>query len=210
MIERKRIRPRTEQETSDQKGGIAQKKGPTGYKKPPEEYRFKPGESGNPGGRPKKLSNPKDDWRDALSEPTIVGKKKTTKLRAIVDGLVDNAPANPRVGMAVMAYAQKLFEDDNQYDSQVHVKSSDPLGAKLDALRTVLAAILKDHKQNADLASVAELVAFCFAVRDASGALVPAIPNVAGMAERMKTYEPYFQKEAGEDPSNAKKDEDNK
>jgi uncharacterized protein DUF5681 len=41
-----------------------------GYKRPPKEHQFRPGQSGNPGGRPKGARSFKSDLRDELSELT--------------------------------------------------------------------------------------------------------------------------------------------
>ncbi len=41
-----------------------------GYKKPPKSHQFRPGQSGNPNGRPKGARNFKSDLRDELSEMT--------------------------------------------------------------------------------------------------------------------------------------------
>lgn len=62
---------------------------PVGYKKPPQQTRFKPGQSGNPGGRPKKKANTLAETleRELNTQFTIHegGKsRKVTKLQAIV------------------------------------------------------------------------------------------------------------------------------
>lgn len=62
-----------------------------GYGKPPREFRFKPGQSGNPHGRPKG-SSLKADLRAALSM-AVPGSPTTTKQRALVEKLVDEASA---------------------------------------------------------------------------------------------------------------------
>jgi hypothetical protein len=129
--------------------------------------------------------------------------------------MVDNAPANPRTAMAAIALIHKLLGDDNQHDEQASADARREYEDHWGAIRKILAENLKDYKKDAHLASVVELVAFCFSVRDASGAMVPFHPQIAGMAERMKTYEPYFKKGTGEctssadaDRGNAKADDD--
>jgi hypothetical protein len=44
----------------------------TGYHEPPEEHRFRPGQSGNPGGRPKRTQTLLQDISEELQRPTTV------------------------------------------------------------------------------------------------------------------------------------------
>lgn len=64
----------------------------TGYKKPPKHTQFKPGQSGNPQGRPKGTKNLATDLDEELSEKILVtegGKQReTTKQRAMLKSLV--------------------------------------------------------------------------------------------------------------------------
>lgn len=63
-----------------------------GYKRPPREYQFKPGQSGNPKGRPKKNNNFAEDVMDEMNEVITIqenGKlKKITKKRALAKRLI--------------------------------------------------------------------------------------------------------------------------
>lgn len=63
-----------------------------GYKRPPREHQFKPGQSGNPKGRPKKNNNFAEDVLEEMSEMITVqenGKlKKITKKRALAKRLI--------------------------------------------------------------------------------------------------------------------------
>ena len=50
-----------------------------GYKQPPKEHQFKPGQSGNPRGRPKRQPSTADEFRKVLAMPVTVeegGKKR--------------------------------------------------------------------------------------------------------------------------------------
>lgn len=63
-----------------------------GYKRPPREHQFKPGQSGNPKGRPKKNNNFAEDVMDEMNEVITIqenGKlKKITKKRALAKRLI--------------------------------------------------------------------------------------------------------------------------
>ncbi len=74
-----------------------------GYGKPPEHTRFKPGQSGNPRGRPKGTKNLKTDLIEELSEKIVVREgdqsQKVSKQRAVVKTLVDaHAPGRRALG----------------------------------------------------------------------------------------------------------------
>ena len=66
-----------------------------GYKKPPRHTRFKPGQSGNPAGRPKGTRNLETDLREELSERILVregpAEKRISKQRALLKSLVARA-----------------------------------------------------------------------------------------------------------------------
>lgn len=68
---------------------------PTGYGKPPKESQFKPGQSGNPKGRPKGAKSLKSVVQKELAskiEIRVQGKKtRTTKLEAAIMKLVNDA-----------------------------------------------------------------------------------------------------------------------
>jgi hypothetical protein len=63
-----------------------------GYGKPPKRTRFQPGESGNPGGRPKGTKNLKTDLVEELREKVVVREgeqsRRVSKQRAVVKTLV--------------------------------------------------------------------------------------------------------------------------
>ena len=66
-----------------------------GYKKPPKEYQFKPGESGNKKGRPKRFQDFKSDFQAELEETITLKEgnnvKTMTKQRALIKRLITNA-----------------------------------------------------------------------------------------------------------------------
>jgi len=66
-----------------------------GYKKPPKHTQFKPGQSGNPRGRPKGSKNLKTELAEALAETVIVREGDVTrtvsKRRALLTSQVNRA-----------------------------------------------------------------------------------------------------------------------
>jgi hypothetical protein len=66
-----------------------------GYKRPPEHTRFKPGQSGNPSGRPKGSQNLKTLFNKILKEEVSLREgsdvRKVTKAEALMRGLVVGA-----------------------------------------------------------------------------------------------------------------------
>lgn len=63
-----------------------------GFKKPPRHTQFKPGQSGNPRGRPKSTKNLKTDLLEELGEKIVVREgehaRKVSKQRAVVKSIV--------------------------------------------------------------------------------------------------------------------------
>jgi hypothetical protein len=82
-----------------------------GYGRPPDKYKYKPGQSGNPLGRPKR---PKPlsfelDLADELSQSIADTENRTiTNKQAIVKAVVAAARKNPKQGMALMEYCAKV------------------------------------------------------------------------------------------------------
>ncbi len=66
-----------------------------GYKKPPKHTRFKPGQSGNPRGRPKGTNNLKTDLMEELGEKIVIREgdrsQKVSKQRALLKSVVNRA-----------------------------------------------------------------------------------------------------------------------
>jgi hypothetical protein len=93
-----------------------------GYKRPPVATQFKPGCSGNPSGRPKKVRSLKDELLDELNESIRIqegaGEVEISKARAIAKSLVHAAVGgNMRATTALLAlFAKSLGETDQPQD----------------------------------------------------------------------------------------------
>jgi len=88
-----------------------------GYGRPPVASRFKPGQSGNPKGRPKGTLNLKTDLRNELSEKIQIreGQRslKVSKQRAMLKALVSEAlKGDARAANVVLTLVGKLFEPE--------------------------------------------------------------------------------------------------
>jgi hypothetical protein len=90
-----------------------------GYGKPPVATRFKPGQSGNPRGRPKGSRNLATDLAAELEELITVREqgraRRVTKQRALIKSLMERALAgNVRASTAMLAlYARTITEPPN-------------------------------------------------------------------------------------------------
>jgi hypothetical protein len=88
-----------------------------GYRKPPARTRFRPGQSGNPNGRPKGSVNLRTDLRSELSEQIRIreGERslKVSKQRAMLKALVAKAlKGDARAANVVLTLVGKLFEPE--------------------------------------------------------------------------------------------------
>ena len=87
-----------------------------GYGRPPQHTRFKPGQSGNPKGRPKSTINLKTDLMEELSERVSVSEggkpKKLSKQRALLKSLVAKAitKSDARAANILLNLMVRLFE----------------------------------------------------------------------------------------------------
>jgi uncharacterized protein DUF5681 len=94
-----------------------------GYKKPPKSHQFRPGQSGNPNGRPKGARNFKSDLRDELSEMTSFREcgheVSISKQRALIKRLVASAiEGDARSIATLMSFCARAFGDDNEDQEQ--------------------------------------------------------------------------------------------
>jgi Family of unknown function (DUF5681) len=96
---------------------------PVGYGSPPAWKRFKPGRSGNPSGRPKKIKSLKAEIIEELDELTSVTeeghKRQVSKARAIAKAIVrEAANGNLRATTALMSlFARDTVDHEPTDDS---------------------------------------------------------------------------------------------
>jgi hypothetical protein len=88
-----------------------------GYRRPPLRTRFKPGQSGNPKGRPKGTANLRTDLKNELAERIRVreGERdlRVSKQRAMLKALVAKAlKGDARAANVVLGLVAKLFEPE--------------------------------------------------------------------------------------------------
>lgn len=86
-----------------------------GYRRPPKRTQFKPGQSGNPRGRPKGTNNLKTDLIDELGEKIIVREgdrsQNVSKQRAVVKSLVAHTlKGDARSGNILISMMMRLLE----------------------------------------------------------------------------------------------------
>jgi hypothetical protein len=97
-----------------------------GYKHPPRAHQFRPGQSGNPNGRPKGARNFKSELREELSEFVTIrdGEQEVqvSKQRALIKSLVAAAiGGNQRAAASVLAMCVRMLadtEDDEAIETE--------------------------------------------------------------------------------------------
>jgi Family of unknown function (DUF5681) len=84
-----------------------------GYKRPPRANQFRPGTSGNPGGRPKRRPTFREILLDELASPARAG--GTTKLHAMVRSVVEAAiDGNGRAQTLLVGLLARIDDMDSE------------------------------------------------------------------------------------------------
>jgi len=94
-----------------------------GYKQPPKGHQFRPGQTGNPNGRPKGTRNFKSDLREELSEITSFREGgrdiSISKQRALIKRVVASAiDGDTRSIATLMSFCARAFDDDGDDQQQ--------------------------------------------------------------------------------------------
>jgi hypothetical protein len=95
--------------------------GGVGYKRPPKHAQFKPGQSGNPTGRPRGSRSIKTDLRDELNEAVRMRDRgrdvEVTKQRAILKTMISSAiDGDSRATAAFISLCARVFGDESRED----------------------------------------------------------------------------------------------
>jgi hypothetical protein len=105
------------------------KKTTVGYRRPPIEHQFKPGQSGNPSGRPKGARNFTSDLREELAELVSIkdggSSVQVTRQRAIVKAVVNAAlEGDQRAATTVFGWSSRAF--GSEPEPETDETESDP------------------------------------------------------------------------------------
>jgi hypothetical protein len=94
-----------------------------GYGKPPRHTRFRPGQSGNPRGRPKDAKNLSTLVHEALNEPVVVTengrRRKVSKRQAIIKQLINRSAQGDLKAMQMLLSTMQEIERRNEAESAV-------------------------------------------------------------------------------------------
>ncbi len=116
--------------------------GDVGYGRPPRHAQFKPGQSGNPLGRPKRSISFASELADELSRTITEHGGEITHLRAILRKLVADAVAgDTKVAIMLIGVCAKLFRDQ---ELDRHAAEDNAFVEKLGARKPVAAEKIAD------------------------------------------------------------------
>lgn len=138
------------------RGTCADDDEPTGYKRPPKKHRFKPGQSGNPRGRPRRALGTNTLIRKLLNEQVEIvekGKRRKISLRELNHRrLAEKAAKGDHRAMALLLeFEERVFGfDEEQSDQGVLTPEEqeivDALNARRAAAKALAAKARKDQQ----------------------------------------------------------------
>ncbi|ODS03463.1 hypothetical protein AUC71_09630 [Methyloceanibacter marginalis] len=81
-------KPRDARKTSPRNGETKKSDGTVGYGRPPKEHQFKPGQSGNPKGRPKGSKNEATIWREVMSKQIPIREGDKARKVSVLEAMI--------------------------------------------------------------------------------------------------------------------------
>ena len=109
------------------------------YRQPPKAFRFKPGQSGNPSGRPKAAKRLYTELEAALSAPVTIKvgsrKRRVSKMQAAVKSLADRAasgdPLVLRLLLAELRHAESRASEEPAAQETLSATDQEVIAAML-------------------------------------------------------------------------------
>ena len=142
-----------------------EQKEPVGYRRPPVATRFKPGQSGNPSGRPKPVKTLKDEMLDELNERIRIQENgheiEISKARAIAKTLLQAAVGGNMRALSVLVsfFARNSSDNTASHDQGAATEDTEILDDYIDRelrrrangnVSTIETPAMHPHPENGD------------------------------------------------------------
>ncbi|MBN8520314.1 MAG: hypothetical protein J0L77_00255 [Alphaproteobacteria bacterium] len=118
---------------------------PVGYKKPPTKTQFKPGQSGNPKGRPPLAKNLSTIVREAINELVVINengcRRKISKLEVSLKQLVNKAASGDHKSIQQVITLSQMLDGSDQEKKSTEFVLKEPDNI---VIKTVLARLRKN------------------------------------------------------------------
>ena len=137
-------------DTQQVENSAADKRGTTdsnyevGYQRPPKHSQFKPGQSGNPRGRPKRPLSFAAELADGLYQVVADGDRKLTHKQAIANTVMAAARNNAKLVMALIDFCEKY----GRHETDLSAADDDAFVERLAAGEAPTENIVSDSTPN--------------------------------------------------------------